>query len=236
MVWKDPMTTTLVRLFAAAGFAAAAWLSWSESRAAAGVADARQAIATFDYTAVDALTPGAAPADYLPGDRHRLADDVRLTKASVAYWLGRYSTVAADTGGGADAGILLTAANAAYREALRDLGSGPAAVQTLDGVLQAYASAMKAAPSPDAAYNYEYVSRVRDQVARGPQGKSALAATVPPERMGGDLPAGPTIHGSPGGPPPDAKIEELQTIMPMEYGDRESQPEATPGARRQRKG
>jgi hypothetical protein len=230
------MTTTLVRLFAAAVFAIAAWLSWSESRTAAGVANARQSIATFDYTAVDGLTPGAAPTDYLPGERRRLADDIRLSKASVAYWLGRYDTVAADTGGGVDAGILLAAANAAYRAALRDLGYGPAAVQKLDGVLQAYASAMKAGPSPDAAYNYEYVTRVRDRVARGPQGKSTLAATVPPERMGGDLPAGPTIHGSPGGPPPEAKIEELQTIMPMEYGDREAQPEPTPGARRQRKG
>ena len=54
--------------------------------------------------------------------------------------------------------------------------------------------------------------------------------------MGGDLPAGPTIHGAPGAPPPDAKMEELQTIAPMEYGDREAQPEATPGAKRERKG
>jgi hypothetical protein len=54
--------------------------------------------------------------------------------------------------------------------------------------------------------------------------------------MGGDLPAGPTIHGGPGAPPPDAKMEELQTIAPMEYGDREAQPEATPGAKRERKG
>jgi hypothetical protein len=54
--------------------------------------------------------------------------------------------------------------------------------------------------------------------------------------MGGDLPAGPTIHGGPGGPPPDAKTEEFQIIMPMEYGDREAQPLATPGARRERKG
>ena len=32
-------------------------------------------------------------------------------------------------------------------------------------------------------------------------------------------------------PPPDAKMEELQTIAPMEYGDREAQPEATPGGK-----
>ena len=47
--------------------------------------------------------------------------------------------------------------------------------------------------------------------------------------MGGDLPAGATIHGGPGAPPPDAKMEEIQTIAPMEYGDREAQPEADAG-------
>jgi hypothetical protein len=31
-------------------------------------------------------------------------------------------------------------------------------------------------------------------------------------------------------------MEELQMIAPMEYGDREAQPEATPGAKRERKG
>jgi hypothetical protein len=220
---------------AAVTLAVLSWLSWSESSSAARVADARQSIATFDYSGVDALSEGPAPSDYLPGVRRRVADEVGLIKASAAYWRGRYDAVTPDTGNG-DAAVLLTTANAAFRAALQDLGSGPAAVQKLDGVLQTYASAMKAAPSADAAFNYEYVSRVRDQVARGPQGKSSLTAAAPANRMGGDLPAGPTIHGGPGGPPPEAKIEELQTIMPMEYGDREAQPEPTPGARRQRKG
>jgi hypothetical protein len=31
-------------------------------------------------------------------------------------------------------------------------------------------------------------------------------------------------------------MEELQMLAPMEYGDREAQPEATPGAKRERKG
>ena len=239
------MSTTLVRLFVAAIFAIAAWLSWSESRLSERVADARQAIATFEYEATNALEPQRSVSDYLPGDRRHLSDDVQIAKANVAYWLGRYEAVAADTEGRVDADVLLAAANAAFRSALRDASTGPAAVQQLDGVLQAYASAMKAAAgrsaaggaavAKEAAYNYEYVSRLRDQVARGPQGK-AIRAAMAPGVMGGDLPAGPTIHGSPGAPPPDAKTEEFQTIMPMEYGDREAQPEATPGAKRERKG
>jgi len=222
----------------AVALAVAAWLSWSESKLAAQVADAKQDIATLDHDNLDAITPRSSLSDYLPGDRRRLSDDVRIAKATVAYWLGRYGAVAADpTDGEADATILLTAANAAYREAQRDPAVGPAAVQRLDGVLQAYASALKASPrNVEAAYNYEYVARIRDQVARSPQGRIAGSTAASGPVMGGDLPAGPTIHGGPGAPPPDAKMEELQTIAPMEYGDREAQPEATPGAKRERKG
>jgi hypothetical protein len=241
------MKTVITRMSIAVALALAAWLSWSESKLASQVAEAKQDIATLDHDNLDAITPRAALSDYLPGDRRRLSDDVRIAKGTVAYWLGRYGAVAADTtDGDADAAILLTAANAAYREAQRDPAVGPAAVQRLDGVLQAYASALKAAgPSwragasakaAEAAYNYEYVARIRDQVARSPQGRSPGSKMASGPVMGGDLPAGPTIHGGPGAPPPDAKMEELQTIAPMEYGDREAQPEATPGAKRERKG
>jgi len=243
------MRTTLLRTLIAAVLAAAAWLSWSESRLAARVADAKQDIATLNHDNLDALAPARALSDYLPGERRLLSDEIRIAKATVAYWLGRYSAVAADTDSGkADADILLAAANAAFRDAQRDPSTGPAAVQRLDGVLQAYASAMKAATqgralasvasAKEAAYNYEFVARIRDQVARAPQGKAAKIGPITPAKpmFGGDLPLGATIHGTPGAPPPDAKMEDLQMIAPMEYGDREAQPEATPGARRERKG
>ena len=231
------MSTVITRMFIAVALAIAAWLSWSESKLAARVADAKQDIATFTHDTLEALTPERALSDYLPGDQRRLADEIRVAKATEAYWLGRYGAVAADTDDSkSDEEILLAAANAAFREAERDPAVGPAAVQRLDGVLQAYASALKASPrNVEAAYNYEYVARIRDQVARSPQGRIAKTPTAGPV-MAGDLPAGATIHGGPGAPPPDAKMEELQTIAPMEYGDREAQPEATPGAKRQRKG
>jgi hypothetical protein len=234
------MRTTVVRLLIAVVLITAAWLSWSESRLAARVADAKQDIATFNHGRLDALTPSRTMSDYLPGERRHLSDDIRIARATVAYWLGRYSAVAADTdAGNADTDILLAAANAAFREAQRDPTAGPAAVQRLDGVLQAYASAMKADPhNQDAAYNYEFVARIRDQVARAPQGKAVRIGPITPARpmLGGDLPLGATIHGAPGAPPPDAKMEDLQMIAPMEYGDREAQPEATPGVKRERKG
>lgn len=244
------MSSVLGRLAIALALAVAAWLSWSEARLAARVADAKLDIATFNYDGLAALTPELTVSDVLPGDRRRLQDDIRMAKATGAYWLGRYGDIAANTTeDGSDGAILLAAANGAFREAQRDAAAGPAAVQRLDGVLQAYAAALKAASSQatrpwraealaEAAYNYEYVSRVRDQIARAPQGKAAKAASAPAPAVGmrGDLPIGPTIHGRPGAPPPDAKMEELQMIAPMDFGDRETQPEATPGARREKKG
>lgn len=211
------MKTILLRLTIAIGLAVAAWFSWAEANAADRSADARQQIVTLQYASVDAGVDAA-------------------TTATVAYWLGQYGNVAADTDNtGADAEVLRTVANAAFRDAQRDPGTGPAAMQRLDGVLQAYASALKASPrDAEAAYNYEYVARLRDQVARS-QGKVKLAP-APAAVRAGDLPGGPTIHGKPGSPPAEAKMEDLEMLSPMEYGDREAQPEATPGAKRERKG
>ena len=128
-------------------------------------------------------------------------------------------------------------------------------MQRLDGVLQAYALVLKAGPRhADAAYNYEFVARMRDRVA-----SAAPAASSKPERgehdhgrpsmlpqptpapvlssqATGDLPAGPTVHGRPGAPPPNVKGEDFQIKAPMDFGDREAQPQPTPGGRLPRKG
>ena len=218
------MKTTILRFAIAIPLAVGAWLSWAEANAADRKAAARQQIVTLQFADVDANVDAA-------------------TNATVAYWLGQYSNVAGDTVGddtATDAEVLRTVANAAFRDSQREEpGTGSrepgAVVQRLDGVLQAYASALKASPRDvEAAYNYEYVARLRDQAARS-QGKVKLTP-APVAARAGDLPAGPTIHGKPGTPPAEAKMEDLEMLSPMEYGDREAQPEATPGIKRERKG
>jgi hypothetical protein len=229
------MKTMMVRLAIAIALAVGAWFSLAEANTADRRANARQQIVTLHFADVEPDVDAA-------------------TTATVAYWLGQYGSVAADTGGDntvTDGEVLRTAANAAFRDSQREVpgagnrepGAGNrepgAVVQRLDGVLQAYASALKASPRDvEAAYNYEYVARLRDQVARS-QGKvkPTPAPAEPAQRKAaGDLPAGPTIHGKPGAPPPEAKMEDLELLAPLEYGDREAQPEATPGAKRERKG
>jgi len=230
--------TVITRMLIALVLFAAAWLSWSEARLAGRVADARQQMATLQFQIDDSLAPAASVSDYLPGEQESLSSDIRRIRARVAYWIGGYAEVIEDKGQELDPEVLVTVANAAFRTAERDSAVPQAQqVQQLDGVLQAYAAVLKASPRhADAAYNYEYVSRVRDQVASRVAGKTPPARVAAARRTSGDLPEGNTIHGRPGGPPPEAKAEEFQVIAPMEYGDREAQPEATPGGKIQRKG
>lgn len=230
--------TVVVRLFAAVVLLAAAWLSWSEARLAARVADARQQMATLQFAIDDSLAPSASLSDYLPGNEGGLSANIRRIRATVAYWIGGYDDVMEAGSQELDPDILLTAANAAFRASQRETAAPQQEqVQRLDGVLQGYASVLKASPRhTDAAYNYEYVSRIRDEVASRVPGKAPATPVAAVRARSGDLPEGNTIHGRPGGPPPDAKTEEFQVIAPMEYGDREAQPEATPGGKIQRKG
>ena len=228
------MRPVITRVIVAAVLALGAWLSWSEAKLTARVATAKERLATLDLQ-VDAGR-----------DAGSNSTDIRRTRTTVEYWLGRYGEVTEEANpstslgasGDLDAEVLLAAANAAFRLHEREGGAGPAQVQRLDGVLQAYVAVLKAAPNHmDAAYNYEYVSRVRDQMARsGGKPVKELPRTAAAPRRPGDLPAGPTVHGRPGGPPPDMKAEEMEVIAPMNYGDREAQPEATPGGKRERKG
>jgi len=232
------MKTVVTRFAVALVLAIAAWLSWSEARLAARVAEARQQMATLQFQIDDTLKPAASISDYVAGDRGSLSSDIRRIRARVAYWIGSYDGVMDEKSQALDPEVLLTAANAAFRVSERDAAAPQAQlVQQLDGVLQAYAAVLKASPRhADAAYNYEYVSRVRDEVASRVASKTPPAAVAKVRGRAGDLPEGNTIHGRPGGPPPDAKTEEFQVIAPMEYGDREAQPEATPGGKIQRKG
>jgi hypothetical protein len=158
-----------------------------------------------------------------------------------AYWRGAYDALTAagaDVAGAADARTLLIAANAAYRAAEQNPKPRAERVQQLDAVLQAYTSALKAPEFlPDAAYNYEFVVKLRDSLARARGGAAARGpAKAEPVTPSSDLPTGNTIHGRPGAPPPEMKGEEFEILTPMEYGDRETQPEPTPGAKPLRKG
>lgn len=234
---------------------------WSEARSARLLADGYERLATFRF---DPAAPAPAPlADRVAARFGGRGDEPERQRAMALYWLGRYDTLAAPENPAAaaadsattaaDPDVLFVAANAAYR------AMGPLAalntthVGRLDYALAGYAAVLKAEPDhADAAYNYEFVARVREIASRTaapappkPDSRSARQGVKPAEppapaaapRLAiGDLPEGPTIHGRPGGPPPSTRGEDFQVITPMEYGERESQPEASPGGKLPRKG
>jgi hypothetical protein len=176
-------------------------------------------------------------------DRERVATlrHVGWDNPKSEYWRGEYDRVISVSGPAnrdPDIERLLLSANAAFRKTQREAPPRQTHLQQLDAVLQSYASVLKSGPFvADAAYNYEFVARLREAISRGkPPASSTARASGPPEPRAVDLPAGPTIHGRPGGPPPGTKGEEFEIIAPMEFGDREAQPEPNAGGKPLRKG
>ena len=235
---------------------------WSEARSARGMAGAYEQLATFRFD------PGrrveAPLLDRAAASVRGAADEPRRQQAAAEYWLGRYDLLTAggspgagsDRAASADPQVLFVTANAAFRALGPVTAPNHTHLPRLDNVLAAYAAVLKADPAhADAAYNYEFVARIREVAARIPppappkgdsrEGRAARQGAKPAEpplpqaapRLAiGDLPEGPTIHGRPGGPPPSTRGEDFQVITPMEYGERESQPEASPGGKLPRKG
>jgi len=229
-------------------FAAGA-LSWSEAAATRRVAQSHLRLATLHYDAdEDATERPNALIERLPG-MGSLADDVDRHKANVEYWLARYQALA-DPSGAVGAGpapedpmLRLVAANAQFRASAPRTADPKVAIERLDGVIQAYADVLRRDPSlSDAAYNFEYVARLRDTIAREkPAARSArekkLASVVPKtEEATVDLPTGPTIHGLPGGPPEGVPMSDFKTLSPMRYDEREEQMEPGRGKAIRRKG
>ena len=231
------MKSSAGRIVCALVLLSLAAIAFAEARWVRHAADTHERLATFREERVDAdSTRRLLPAVIVGAE----GEDT-VTTAKAEYWRGRYDALgrlSAETDRDPDPEVLLLAANAAYRRAERERLPRQAQREELEAVLQAYASALKASRFvPDAAYNYEFVARMRESLGRSrPSGAAPSPAPKSAAARPSDLPPGPTIHGAPGGPPPGTKGEQFEILTPMEFGDRESQPEPTTGARPLRKG
>jgi len=147
--------------------------------------------------------------------------DLQRQRALEAYWRGDYR--GADVSG-SDGTIRVIAANAMFRDLARRPGlSQQVLVQGLDAVLKAYVSVLEVDPNAvDAAYNYEFVSRLRGALAAG--------------RGSVKLPSTSNMHGDKGAPPTEAKPGEFNIIVPLSPEERKEQIDPGAGAVPQRKG
>jgi hypothetical protein len=224
---------------------AAGALSWSQARATRRLADAHERLATLHYDLDDESDATTVVLDRLPWAAGTVRDDVQRHRATVTYWLSRYESLTDMTSGSGapaptDPAVLLVAANAAFRASAPQSLDRRSAIERLDGVIQAYADVLRKDPTyADAAFNYEFVAKLRDSLAKAPPAGRAARdrkATPKPEDVSVDLPSGPTVHGRPGGPPEGTEMSDFKTITPMRYDEREEQMDPGRGSKIRRKG
>jgi hypothetical protein len=237
--------TSLARVLLGTVVLGGAFVLWSASGTASELAAGHERLATFRDQA-----PGGQTRRLWSSAIERSIDREAIHDAAARdYWHGRYEALTSATAGREqdDAAAQMIAANASFRQMQRQAGNRPLTVDELDRALQAYAGVLKNAGfDREAAWNYEYIARLRDAAAREKPparqaagkaaGAAAAAGPAAARRDTSGLPAGPTIHGRPGLHPPSTKGEEFEVITPMDYGDREAQPEPTPGVKLPRKG
>jgi len=211
----------------------------------AGRFERRMAIAQEDMAVLDFDDPQA---DYaaleediagMPLVSERPLKEIRRRRALLQYWKRDYRDLieagrAANQGDDANAidpELRVLAANALYRVAQRGPQDRATLLKNLDAAIRAYNEALRAGVErPDIAFNYELAVRMREEIGAG---KRKVLSTVKPD----DTESDPNMHGDPGEPPKDMKVEQFQIRIPMDPKEiKQSQEQAagTGAARRKR--
>jgi len=211
----------------------------------AGAFERRMAIAQEDMAVLDFVDPSA---EYVLLEREigkyplvssGALQEIRRRRAMLQYWQGDYadlvavSSTAGQTGDEViDPDVQVLSANALYRVAQRGPQDRPTLLRNLDASIRAYSEALRAgAERSDVAFNYELAVRMRAEVSAG---KRKVLSDVKPD----DTRTEPNMHGDPGEPPKDMKVEQFQIRIPMDPKEiKQSQEQAAgTGAQRRRRG
>ena len=211
----------------------------------AGRFERRMAIAQEDMAVLDFADPQADYAaleqdiEGLPLVSERPLREIRRRRAMLQYWQSDYADLVevartasqAEDADSIDPEMRVLAANALYRVAQRGPQDRPTLLKNLDAAIRAYNEALRAGVArPDVAFNYELAVRMRDEVGAGKRKALTNAKTD-------DTESDPNMHGDPGEPPKDMKVEQFQIRIPMDPKEiKQSQEQAagTGAARRKR--
>jgi hypothetical protein len=155
------------------------------SRLTRQMANAQQTLLTSDYGAAEASLSMVERyyqyASAVPWVGEGLLNDVRARKAAINYWQGRYRLLApadrtdpvADVEPG-NVALQLIVADAIYRDGQPRATDRNTALAVLDSAINAYRAVLNNARRPQdashaegAAYNLEYVVRLRDEILKG---------------------------------------------------------------------
>jgi hypothetical protein len=227
---------------------------WAAGRWEQRVADAHEQLALLQYGALDAtyddIESSMELISRVPWLTGNVLTDIREHRAAADYWQARYAALAPqrDANGQVieqEPPVLALAADAAYRSGQQEGGDRQAVLRRLDAALKSYADVLKKNPGhADAAYNYEYIVRLRDTVSKSrpvPPGKRedparAVQKTAAGVLMAGDLPDGRTVHGDPGAPPPNTDMSQFKMHIPIRPEERQGGSDAGQGKQKVRKG
>jgi hypothetical protein len=151
---------------------------------------------------------------WVPGLGRRFRDQVRMREAVLQYWQRQYDllvpqqAVAAAAQAEPPVDLQLVFANAVYRAGQAQAKNRVSAIEALDEAVSGYANVLRnTAWHPDAAYNYEFAIRLRDEVTKGRRA-TAVQTGEPDE----------TELGLRGGPSASSK-EQFEIYIPRDSGE-----------------
>jgi hypothetical protein len=204
-------------------FAVVGGLLWVAARSEEQLAAAEHTLVTLRYERAAEELDAATSAGVLDPVVRRLsrvgADEPRIAR----YWVGDDDALS----GLEEPALQLLAADAEYRAIRRTGGAWQPFVARLDALAKRYADLVRADPtSEDAAYNYEFIIRLR---------AAAVMARQPIPPMDPDV-ALVTPHGVAGAPPETTDAKKFKMIVPMLPDERQEAEEAGRAGRRVRKG
>lgn len=198
------------------------------------LAAAQENVATEQFDAAEEQLAEAeryaAWARWIPRLGTRTERELATRRAALHYWKKDYPTVLpreTDPVGAVDAGnvdLQLVVANAAFRNAQRGIADKAVQLQALDEAIGSYMAVLKNDTwNADAAYNYEYLLRLRTEIAQGKRKPGALAENS-------------DNLGEQGSPAQNSSTKKFEIYVPLEGNERTESGEAGKGTPIQKKG
>ena len=167
----------------------------------------------------------------VPGIGDGPLNEVRARKAAVQYWQRNYGTIVPEVTDPVasipadNVAQQLIVANSIFRIGQAEAKDRTTMVAALDAGILGYQTILKNTPrQEDAAYNYEYLVRLRDEIQKGRRKGQPSDANDDGQ------------HGQAGGPPPTTNMEKFKVYIPLDSSERERAGEAGRGAPIKRKG
>src|SRR5438477_4838000 len=213
------------------------FVAWNAGTLQGRVADAHEELAMLRYNTADAeygdIESSMGYVSRVPWVGDALLTDVRGDRTTGDYWQARYDALAPkrDEAGATieqQPNELTLAANAGFRTSQRDTADRQMTLRRLDAAIKTYTDLLKKSPDADAAYNFEYIVRLRDTLSKAqpaPPGKREDPAKAIQRLTGvvmaGDLPEGRTVHGDPGAPPPNTDMTQFKMHIPVRPDERQ---------------